>query len=254
MSREVILEIQNLKKHFGGLKAVNDVSFKLYKGETLALIGPNGAGKTTLFNTLCGVYKPTGGKVFYQGKEIQGLKAHEIARIGIVRTFQIAHPFKDITVLDNVVLALGMDNYKGLSSIFNLSHKKKNVEKAMELLEKVGIKDQWNKKAGELSLGYMKSLGIARSLALNPGVLMLDEPCAGLSFDAIMGFMELIKKLKKGGTSIIIIEHNMNVTMEVSERVVVLNYGEKIAEGMPSEIQTNTQVIEAYIGKDDESA
>lgn len=165
-NREKLLQIKNLKKYFGGLKAVNDVSFDVYKGETLAVIGPNGAGKSTLFNTVCGVYAPTDGKIVLNGQEIQGLKPHEIARMRVARTFQISHPCKDLTVLDNIIMAMGLEQYSKLTSIFGRSRTRANVEKAEMLLERVGILSQRDKRAGDLSLGYMRRLEIARALAL----------------------------------------------------------------------------------------
>lgn len=249
-----MLKVEGLKMYFGGLKAIDGLDLVVHEKETLGVIGPNGAGKTTLFNVICGVLKPTEGKIFLKGEEVQGKEPFEMARKGVARTFQISKPLKDISILDNVVAALGINEYTGFKSLLRKSHTKETIEKALNILERTGLIGFKDKKAREVSLGYLRRLEIARALAINPLLIMLDEPCAGLSNFAINEVIELIMKLKEEGKTIVLIEHNLPISMKVCDRLVVLNFGKKIAQGLPKEIQKNPEVIEAYLGKDDEIA
>jgi branched-chain amino acid transport system ATP-binding protein len=250
---EVLLKVSGLKKHFGGLKAVDGVDLTLHRGETLGLIGPNGAGKTTFFNMVCGFYTPTEGTILLNGEAIQGLPAHAVARKGIARTFQITKVFKDMTVQDNLLAAFALKSAPSLLSSLRRSHTRQNLAEVMEYLERVDIAAFAKVKAGDLSLGYMRRLEIARALALEPVLLMLDEPCAGLSKDATQDFIELVHKLRAAGTTIMLVEHNMAVATALCDRMTVLSYGVKIAEGTPQEVQNNQAVIDAYLGEAEEA-
>ena len=244
--------IEDLKMYFGGLKAIDGFDLSIYKGETLGIIGPNGAGKTTLFNAICGVYIPTGGKVIFEGKEVQGTPAHEMAKKGISRTFLISKPLSGLTIFDNVVAAAGVHEYTGIKSYFRKAHTKEVEDRVEEVIREVGLADVANKKASDVSLGYLRRLEIARALVTEPKLIMLDEPCAGLSNFAINEITELIMALKEKGQSIVLIEHNLPITMKVCDRITVLSYGKKIAEGTPDEVKNDRQVIEAYLGEEDD--
>ena len=248
-----LMRVEDLKMYFGGLKAIDGLDLVINEGETLGIIGPNGAGKTTLFNAICGVYKPTGGKVIFKGQEVQGQPAYVMARKGIARTFQISKPLADLTILDNVVAAAGVHEYTGMRSYFRKSHTPEVIAKAEAALEETGLTEVRDKKASDVSLGYLRRLEIARVLVTDPELIMLDEPCAGLSNFAINEVTELILKLKERKKSIVLIEHNLPITMKVCDRIMVLSYGKKIAEGPPEVVKHDKQVIEAYLGEEDEA-
>lgn len=233
------LEVKKVSRFFGGLAAIKDVSFEVRKGEILGLIGPNGAGKTTLFNVVNGFYDPSRGDVFFQDRKISGFKPHQICRLGIARTFQVVKPLQRMSVLDNVVA----------SAFLRAKDKHEAVELARDSLQFTGLYEDRDVISRSLPLGKRKRLEIARALATRPELLLLDESSAGLNPTELDESIGIIRKIKDRGITIMIIEHHMKVIMAISDRIVVLNYGEKIAEGTPLEIRNNPLVVEAYLGE-----
>jgi branched-chain amino acid transport system ATP-binding protein len=234
-----LLEIRGVSKHFGGLAALTDVSYEVSKGEILGLIGPNGAGKTTLFNVVNGFYAPTHGEVFFKGAKVSHLKPHQICKLGMARTFQVVRPLQRMTTLDNVVA----------SAFLRAKGKAEAKEMALENLRFTGLYEDRDVVSKGLPLGKRKKLEITRALATQPEMLLLDESFAGLNPSEQNDLVEIIQKVRERGVTIMVIEHHMKVIMAISDRIVVLNYGQKIAEGSPKEIGSNPLVIEAYLGE-----
>ncbi len=248
-----VLEVKNLKKRFGGLTVLRDLDLDVFESEILGIIGPNGAGKTTLFNIIAGFFPPTAGKVVLRGEEITGLRANQVARRGIGRTFQASTLFNQFTVFDNVYAAFHM-NYKQPSWKAPLHTRAVREEegamrqRAMEILDFTELTSQKDKLAENLSSGYQKLLAISIALATDPKLLLLDEPVTTLSPHMVETVMGLVTRVRDTGTTVVIIEHNMKAIMDYCDRIVVLAYGRKIAEGLPKEIRENREVVEAYLG------
>jgi branched-chain amino acid transport system ATP-binding protein len=233
-----LLEVDRASRAFGGLMAVNDVTFGVEKGETVGLIGPNGAGKTTLFNLINGFFPLSAGQVRFGGERIDGLKPHKVCRKGVARTFQVVKPLQRMTVLDNVIA----------SSFLRFPTTRQARKNAEEVLEFTGLTSVASTISKGLPLGLRKRLEIARALATQPQLLLLDEACAGLNPHELDENIVIIQRIKASGVTILVIEHHMKVIMSISDRIVVLNYGEKIAEGSPAEVASNPEVVAAYLG------
>jgi branched-chain amino acid transport system ATP-binding protein len=249
-----LLEVSGLHKNFGGLTAVSGLSFQVKSGELLSIIGPNGAGKTTLFNLLTGAYMPTGGTIVFDGKDIMGCRPYEATRRGMVRTFQHTTVFGKETVLDNVIIGQCLHVKTGvLGAIFGTRAARREVahtrSTAREILAFVGLVDQQTQLAGSLTEEARKRLSIAVSLASKPKLILLDEPTGGVNLEEIDGLIELVKKIRESGVTVGLIEHKMRMVMSISDRIIVLSQGEKIAEGTPAEVAENKAVIKAYLGE-----
>lgn len=232
-------KVDNLVKYFGGLAAVNGVSFEIKQGEILGLIGPNGSGKTTVFNLISGFYRPSSGAIYFKGKGIDGLKPHKVCHLGICRTFQVVKPLRRMTVLDNVIA----------SAFCRVNTIREAREMALETLEFCGLASRKGYLAKSLTIGDRKRLEITRALATKPELLLLDETSAGLNPTELDEAIRLIAKIRDNGVTIIVVEHIMKVIMTISDRIHAINFGQTIAEGTPQEVAKNKAVIEAYLGE-----
>ena len=253
-----ILSCKDVSINFGGVKAVQNVTLDIEKGSITSIIGPNGAGKTTFFNIISGVYKPTSGKVLFDGQDITNLKQHQVSRLGMARTFQNIRLFVQLDNVRNVQSALdARANYNIFEGLLNLPRKrredKKNFDIAMECLELVGLKDYAFDRPSSLPYGMQRKLELARALSSNPKLLLLDEPAAGLNPVEVEEFIELLREIKKKrDLTILLIEHRLKVVNTLSDKVFVLNFGELLTEGTPEEVGNNPKVIEAYMGEEEE--
>lgn len=248
-----ILTVQGLTRHFGGLAAVMDLSFGVQSGEILSLIGPNGAGKTTVFNLITGTLLPTQGEVVFKDHKITGLRPYETTSLGIARTFQTTSLFYDETVLDNLIVSYHCRTRMGLwDALFQTGRSREDErrcrQKAEEILEFIGLSERASEFARNIPQESQKRLALGLALVTEPKLLLLDEPTGGLTEEENIGMMGLIQKVRTRGITVLLIEHKMKIVMNISDRIVVLNYGEKIAEGSPQEVGGNSAVIEAYLG------
>jgi len=250
-----IIEVHHLTKYFGGVAAADSLEFQVEQGEILGVIGPNGSGKTSLFNLITGIYKPTEGEILFDGKNIAGRKPYEILERGIARTFQATRLFSEIDVLHNVMIGFHSRTKTGFGGVLLGSSRarkeeKEVPEKATQLLHFMHLHHVRDKLAGNITGAEQRRLMITIALATDPRVLLLDEPTAGISMEEASELLELIMEIRNRGMTVLLIEHNMKVAMGISDRMIVLNFGKKIAEGVPKEIAENEDVIEAYLGRD----
>lgn len=251
-----MLEVSGITQIFGGVTALEDVTFRVNRGDITGVIGPNGAGKTTLFNIITGIYTQTSGKVVFEDKDISGLPPEKLARLAMVRTFQNIELFGGMTVHENVMVGMHTKSSSGLLSCalkmpWSISEERRIRNDSMKWLEFTGITDLAEVEAGNLPFGKGRLLEIARALAVEPRIILMDEPAAGLNSQETQGLARLIKKIRDLGITVVLVEHDMELVMDICDRIVVLNLGRKLAEGTPREIQENPEVIAAYLGDDD---
>ncbi|MGB3741482.1 ABC transporter ATP-binding protein [Castellaniella sp.] len=256
-SSDILLELDHVGISFGGLRAVDDLSFKVHRGEIVGLIGPNGAGKTTVFNIITGVYQPTDGHIRWHGKDVTGQPPHRVAQAGIRRTFQTIRLFADMTVLENVIagqhLLMQQSWWQGLlRTPAQRREERQLIERAMAVLKQLDLADVANEIATSLPYGAQRRVEMARTLVAHPELIILDEPAAGLNEQESAALNDTIRGIRDQGITVILVEHDMSVVMNVTDSIVVINFGKKIAEGKPEEIRANPLVIEAYLGQDDD--
>jgi branched-chain amino acid transport system ATP-binding protein len=254
---ETLLELDNVGISFGGLRAVDQLGFRIERGQIVALIGPNGAGKTTVFNLITGVYKPTDGHVRWRGRDVTGLAPHRIAELGIRRTFQTIRLFADMTVLENVIAGQHLHiRQRWWQGLLNTPAQRREeqtlVDKAMAVLERLDLAGVAHEEATSLAYGVQRRVELARCLVADPELIILDEPAAGLNENESAELNDTIRTIRDSGVTVILVEHDMSVVMNVADNIVVINFGKKIAEGNPDAIRSNPLVIEAYLGQDDE--